>query len=108
MKNESVKKPVMVNGFFILIFHPGQEPDNLKWFIQTRMKLKRKNAATAKNFDIPLSFLYMAPKLYNKPISNAPNPEIISSSDAFEKTRNRKMIGYQSLQIRLTNCLNVS
>lgn len=54
------------------------------------MKLKRKNAATAKNFDIPLSFLYMAPKLHNIPISNAPNPEIISSSDAFEKAREQQ------------------
>lgn len=54
------------------------------------MKLKRKNAATAKNFDSPLSFLYMAPKLHNIPISNAPNPEIISSSDAFEKAREQQ------------------
>lgn len=54
------------------------------------MKLKRKNAATAKNFDIPLSFLYMALKLHNIPISNATNPEIISSSEAFEKAREQE------------------
>jgi hypothetical protein len=54
------------------------------------MKLKRKNAATAKNFDIPLSFLYMAPKLHNIPITNAPNPEIISSSEAVGKAREQQ------------------
>jgi hypothetical protein len=54
------------------------------------MKLKRKNAATAKNFDFPFSFLYMAPKLHNIPITNAPNPEIISCSEDFGKAREQQ------------------
>ena len=53
------------------------------------MKPKIKNAKTDKNFDIPFSLLYIAPKHKNEPRNKSPNPKVKRSSNDFEKTNDK-------------------